>query len=163
MASVPKTTDFSAGEIMTRRLVTLVPEMDVFKAIELLMKNRISGAPVVDKNGTLLGMFTEKSCLEVMVDAAYEGLPANLVGSFMNEPADTICEDTGMLSMAQIFLNKLTRRLPVLRDGKLVGQVSRRDLIKAATKTMKQSPPSRESQLLYLSALREMEESPVVK
>ena len=163
MASVPKTTAFSAGEIMTRRLVTLDPEMDVFKAIELLMKNRISGAPVVDKNGTLLGMFTEKSCLEVMVDAAYEGLPANLVGSFMNEPADTICEDTGMLSMAQIFLNKLTRRLPVLREGKLVGQVSRRDLIKAATKTMKQSPPSRESQLLYLSALREMEESPVVK
>jgi len=163
MASVPKTSDFSAGEIMTRRLVTLDPEMDVFKAIELLMKNRISGAPVVDKNDTLLGMFTEKSCLEVMVDAAYEGLPANLVGSFMNEPADTIAEDTGMLSMAQIFLNKQTRRLPVLRDGKLVGQVSRRDVIKAATKTIKQTPPTRETQLLYLSALREMEESPVKK
>lgn len=160
MASVPKTTDFSAGEIMTRRLVKLDPEMDVFKAIELLVKNRISGAPVVDKNDTLLGMFTEKSCLEVMVDAAYDGLPGNLVGSFMNEPADTIIEETGMLGMAQIFLTKQTRRLPVLRDGKLVGQVSRRDVIGAATKIMKKSP-SREKQLLYLSALREMEESPV--
>lgn len=160
MSSTAQPTDFSAGEIMTRRLVTLDPEMDVFKAITLLMKNRISGAPVVDKNRKLLGMFTEKSCLEVMVDAAYEGLPANLVGSFMDEPADTINEDTGMLSMAQIFLNKQTRRLPVLRDGKLVGQVSRRDVIGAATKIMKKSP-SRDSQLLYLSALREMEESPV--
>jgi len=160
MASITKTTDFTAGEIMTRRLVTLDPEMNVFKAIELLIKNRISGAPVVDGKGTLLGMFTEKSCLEVMVDAAYEGLPANLVGSFMNEPADTINEDAGMLSMAQIFLNKQTRRLPVLREGKLVGQVSRRDVIGAATKIMKKSP-SRENQLLYLSALREMEESPV--
>ncbi len=160
MASVSQTKDFTAGEIMTRRLVKLDPEMNVFKAIDLLVKNRISGAPVVDDKGTLLGMFTEKSCLEVMVDAAYEGLPANLVGSFMNEPADTINEDTGMLSMAQIFLNKQTRRLPVLRQGKLVGQVSRRDVIGAATKIMKQSP-SRENQLLYLSALREMEESPV--
>ena len=160
MASVSQTKDFTAGEIMTRRLVKLDPEMNVFKAIDLLVKNRISGAPVVDDKGTLLGMFTEKSCLAVMVDAAYEGLPANLVGSFMNEPADTINEDTGMLSMAQIFLNKQTRRLPVLRQGKLVGQVSRRDVIGAATKIMKQSP-SRENQLLYLSALREMEESPV--
>ena len=161
MASTSQTKDFTAGEIMTRRLVSLDPEMNVFKAIELLIKNRISGAPVVDKNGTLLGMFTEKSCLEVMVDAAYEGLPANLVGSFMNQPADTIDEETGMLSMAQIFLNKQTRRLPVLRKGKLVGQVSRRDLIGAATKIMKQSPATRENQLLYLSALREMAESPV--
>lgn len=152
--------DFSAADIMTRRLVTLNPEMDVFKAIELLMKNKISGAPVVDTDGKLLGMFTEKSALEVMVDAAYEGLPANEVGSFMNEPADTIVEDTMMLSMAQIFLNKQTRRLPVLKDGKLVGQVSRRDVIGAATK-LKHKSPSRERTLLYLSALREMEESPL--
>jgi len=162
MANVPKAADFSAGEIMTRRLVTLDLEMDVFKAIELLLKNRISGAPVVDKSDTLLGMFTEKLCLEVMVDAAYEGLPGNLVGSFMNEPADTINEETGMLGMAQIFLNKQTRRLPVLRDGKLVGQVSRRDVIGAATKIIKKSP-SREAQLLYLSALREMEDTPAIR
>jgi len=152
--------DFCAADIMTRRLVTLDPEMDVFKAIRLLMKNRISGAPVVDTNGKLLGMFTEKSALEVMVDAAYEGLPANLVGAFMDEPADTITEETGMLSMAQVFLNKQTRRLPVLKDGKLVGQVSRRDVIGATTKMIRKSP-SREKSLLYLSALREMEESPV--
>jgi len=152
--------DFCAADIMTRRLVTLDPEMDVFKAIRLLMKNRISGVPVVDTNGKLLGMFTEKSALEVMVDAAYEGLPANLVGAFMDEPADTITEETGMLSMAQVFLNKQTRRLPVLKDGKLVGQVSRRDVIGATTKMIRKSP-SREKSLLYLSALREMEESPV--
>ena len=161
MASAPQSNDFTAGEIMTRRLVTLDPEMDVFKAIELLIKNRISGAPVVDQKGTLLGMFTEKSCLEVMVDAAYEGLPANQVGAFMNEPADTINEDTGMLSMAHVFLSKQTRRLPVLREGKLVGQVSRRDVIGAATKVMKKTP-GRENQLLYLSALREMDDSPAM-
>lgn len=152
--------DFSAAQIMTRRLVTLEAEMDVFKAIELLTKNRISGAPVVDRDQKLIGMFTEKSALEVMVDAAYEGLPSNHVGSFMSEPADTIEEGTRMLSMAQIFLNKQTRRLPVLKDGKLVGQVSRRDLIGAANKMMKKSR-HREKSLLYLSAIRKMDEAPI--
>ncbi|MFT7633940.1 MAG: CBS domain-containing protein [Mariniblastus sp.] len=157
-----KAKDFSAGDIMTSKLVTLDPEMDVFKAIELLVKNKISGAPVIDKNRMLLGMFTEKSCLEVMVDAVYEGLPTNLVGAFMDEPADTITADTGMLSMARIFLNKKTRRLPVLQAGKLIGQVSRRDLIKATIKLMSKLPNSnRQQNRLYLSALREMHESPV--
>ena len=84
--------NFSASDIMVRRLITLDAEMDVFKAIELLSRNKISGAPVIDSSKRLLGMFTEKSCLEVMVDAAYEGLPANEVGAFMSEPADTIAE-----------------------------------------------------------------------
>ena len=152
--------DFTAGDIMTARLVTLDPEMDVFKAIELLLKHKISGAPVIDKNRRLLGMFTEKSCLEVMVTAAYDGLSANEVGSFMSEPADTVSEETGMLSMAQVFLNQRTRRLPVLRDGKLVGQVSRRDLIGATMKLVRRSP-DRSRTLLYLSALREMQDSPM--
>ncbi len=152
--------DFSAADIMTSRLVTLNPEMDVFKAIELLVKHKISGAPVIDKNHCLLGMFTEKSCLEVMVAAAYEGLPANEVGAFMDDPADTVAADSGMLSMAQIFLNKKTRRLPVLSEGKLIGQVSRRDLISATIKQISKSPDRRQT-LLYLSALREMDDAPV--
>ncbi|MGB2499979.1 MAG: CBS domain-containing protein [Mariniblastus sp.] len=152
--------NFSASDIMVRRLITLDAEMDVFKAIELLSRNKISGAPVIDSSKRLLGMFTEKSCLEVMVDAAYEGLPANEVGAFMSEPADTILEETGFLSMAQIFLNKRTRRLPVLRDGVLVGQVSRRDLINATIKIIRRTP-DRQRTLLYLSALCEMQDSPM--
>lgn len=151
---------FSASEIMVKRLITLDAEMDVFKAIELLSRNKISGAPVIDSNSRLLGMFTERSCLEVMVDAAYEGLPANDVGAFMSEPADTIKEETGFLSMAQIFLNKRTRRLPVLRNGVLVGQVSRRDLINATIKIIRRAP-NRQRTLLYLSALCEMHDSPL--
>ena len=152
--------NFSASDIMVRRLITLDAEMDVFKAIELLSRNKISGAPVIDSSKRLLGMFTEKSCLEVMVDAAYEGLPANVVGAFMSEPADTISEETGFLSMAQIFLNKRTRRLPDLRDGVLVGQVSRRDLINATIKIIRRTP-DRQRTLLYLSALCEMQDSPM--
>ena len=156
--SIPR---LRAKDIMTTRLHTLRADTDVFKAIETLNKNKISGAPVIDEKRQLLGMFTEKSCLEVLIDAAYEGLPTNQVGAFMDDPADTIEENTTLLSIAQVFLNKRTRRLPVLRDGKLVGQVSRRDVIRAATK-MVDSAPDRASTLLYLSALRDMQDVPAV-
>lgn len=150
-----------AADVMTRRLVTLNPDTDVFKAVDMLVKYKISGAPVVDEEGRLLGMFTEKSCLEVLIDAAYEGLPTAKVAHFMGDPLDTIEETTSLLRMAQIFLNKKTRRLPVLREDKLVGQVSRRDLMRAASKMVKHSP-DRESTLLYLSALTPMKDHPAV-
>ena len=59
-----------ARDIMAKRLVTLHPEVDVFQAIEILVKNKISGAPVVDENMKLLGVFSEKCCMQVLIDAA---------------------------------------------------------------------------------------------
>ena len=149
-----------ARDIMTTRLITLSAEMDVFAGIDLLVRNKISGAPVVDKNRRLLGVFSEKSCMRVLVDAAYDGLPTNQIGKFMDEEPDTITPDTQLLSIAQIFLDTPRRRLPVIEDGKLVGQVSRRDVIKAAASQMKMCKDNKKV-LLYLSALREMSEVPV--
>ena len=62
----------TARDFMITRLVTLRPEMDVIKAVQLLLKNRISGAPVVDSDGTYLGIFSEKCSMNVLLDAAYE-------------------------------------------------------------------------------------------
>lgn len=150
-----------AGDIMTTELVTLKPEMDVFHGIEVLVKNRISGAPVIDEQGDLLGIFSEKSCMQVLIGAAYDGLPTNQIQAFMNREPKTICETTQLLSIAQMFLTTPLRRLPVMRDGQLVGLVSRRDVIGAAAK-FDRGPRDRESTLLYLSALREMNDPPKV-
>lgn len=151
----------SARDIMTSKLVTLNPEMDVFHGIEVLVKNNISGAPVIDSNRSLLGVFSEKSCMKVLIDAAYEGLPTNHIGKFMDETPTTITPDTQLLTIAQIFLTTPRRRLPVIEDGKLIGQVSRRDVIRAASKIMRLSKDHKKI-LLYLSALREMEDVPAV-
>ncbi len=153
--------DMVASDIMITRLVKLRPETDVFKAIEILVKNKISGAPVVDDNDQLLGVFSEKCCMQVLVDAAYEGLPTNEVRAFMNNDPDSVQENTRLLSIANFFLITPSRRLPVLRDGKLVGQISRRDVIRvAARKQPKHTVHSR--RLLYLSALRELDDVPAV-
>lgn len=153
--------DMVASDIMVKRLVKLRPETDVFKAIEILVKNKISGAPVVDENDQLLGVFSEKCCMQVLVDSVFEGLPTNEVRAFMDADPDSVDEDARLISIANFFLITPSRRLPVLRDGKLVGQISRRDVIRvAAKKGPKHTDHSK--RLLYLSALRKMEEAPAI-
>jgi CBS domain-containing protein len=150
-----------ARDIMTTKLVTLNPEMDVFHGIEVLVRHNISGAPVIDADRRLLGIFSEKSCMKVLIDAAYEGLPTNQIGKFMDETPTTITPETQLLSIAQIFLTTPRRRLPVIEDEKLVGQVSRRDVIRAASKIMKLTKDHKKI-LLYLSALLDMQDAPAV-
>ena len=152
-----------AEDIMVTRLVTLRAETDVFKAIETLVKNKISGAPVVDGDNRLLGVFSEKNCMQILIDAAYEGLPTNQVGAFMDNEPQTVSRNTGLLVLAQVFLLSPRRRLPVVEDGNiLVGQVSRRDVIAAASKLVAKVP-AKENPLLYLSALHDMDNTPVVR
>lgn len=151
-----------ARDIMVTKLVTLSPHMDVFDAIAVLLKNRISGAPVIDRDGTLLGVFSEKCCMSVLVEAAYDQLPTTEVAAFMDANPRTITEDADLLTIAQIFLNTNYRRLPVLRDDKLVGQISRRDVLAAAHK-LSAVAPDRETALLYLSSLMDRQEAPIAQ
>ncbi len=150
-----------ARDIMKTKLITLSPEMDVFDGVEILVKNRISGAPVVDSQYCLLGTFSEKSVMKVLVETTYEQLPSNRIDAFMNREPRTIDENMHLMSIAHIFLTTPRRRLPVIRDGRLIGQVSRRDVVEAALKLVRQHP-TYEKQLLYLSALRAMDEAPNV-
>lgn len=121
-----------AKDIMVTRLVTLPAEMDVFDAIGLLLKNRISGAPVVDGDGMFLGIFSEKTSMQVLISAAFDQLPTSRVGAYMNEDSQRVIdEDLNLLAIAQIFLDTPYRRLEVLRDGRPLGQISRRDVLRA--------------------------------
>lgn len=149
-----------AKDLMVTRLVTLSPEMDVFEAINLLLKHRISGAPVIDADWNFLGVFSEKTSMSVLLEAAYDQLPTTEIGAFMDRDAMTITEEVDLLTIAQIFLNSPYRRLPVLRDGKLVGQISRRDVLAAAHRLCGIAP-NRETALLYLSSLFERSDAPI--
>ena len=138
-----------------------IPKWMFLKPSRVLVKKKISGAAVVDMDNNLLGVFSEKCCMQVLIDATYEGLPTNQVGSFMDTDPQTITEDTMLLSIAQVFLLTPRRRLPVVNNRKLVGQISRRDVIRAASRMIPDTA-CRESTLLYLSALHEMNEAPLV-
>ena len=149
-----------ARDIMVTKLVTLSPQMDVFDAISMLLKHRISGAPVIDGDRQLLGVFSEKCSMRVLVESAYEQLPTTEIFAFMNPAPKTVTEDTDLLTIAQIFQSTPTRRLPVIRDGELVGQISRRDVLRAVHR-LNAFAPNREAALLYLSSIFERQEAPI--
>ncbi len=150
-----------ARDIMTKRLVTLHPDMDVFAAIDVLLKNKISGAPVVDRDGTYIGIFSERSSISLLVAAAYDGIPTNEISRFVDRDAVTISPETDLLTIAQTFLSHHDRRLPVLYEGRLVGQVSRRDLLRAAHQLLEMGA-SEGSSVLYLSGLNDPTDSSVL-
>ncbi len=145
-----------ARDMMVRNLVTLSPEMDTSQAIDVLLRHRISGAPVVDTWGRFLGIFSEKSSLEFVIHTTYDALPTANLMQFVQTDPPTISEDTDLLTIAQTFLDASCRRLPVLcRSGRLLGQISRRDLLRAVRSSMKQATPvaAEHGGSLYLSAI----------
>ena len=155
-------TQITARDFMVTKLITLAPEADVIDAVQLLLKHRITGAPVVEADGRYVGVFSEKCAMHVLLDAAYEQLPVHEVRAFMDTEAQTISPETHLLSVAQVFLLTPARRLPVLEDGKLIGQVSRRDVLTCWMELIEQVPSgSRETTLMYFSELFASEEAPL--
>jgi CBS domain-containing protein len=143
-----------ARNVMVTRLVTLSPEMDVFEAIGTLLRHRISGAPVVDEDGRYLGVFGEECGIRVLVEAVCDGAPCSTIEGFMDRSAPTIDEGTDLCTIARTFLETHRRRLPVLRDGRVVGQISRRDVLRAAH-DMLSIAPDREAGMVNLSEILE--------
>ncbi|WP_197169025.1 CBS domain-containing protein [Novipirellula galeiformis] len=119
-------------EFMMCHLVTLDPAIDVFEAIDHLLSRRISGAPVVDKNEQYLGIFSEKTAMRVLIGALHDQMPGTNVHQYMNIDRNRLIdEDDSLLDVAHKFQETPYRRLPVLRGEKLIGQVSRRDVLRA--------------------------------
>ncbi len=150
-----------ARDIMVTKLITLQPHMDVFDAIELLLAHEVSGAPVVNSNGEFVGVFTEKDCLRLLVNAAYEQLPTTQIHAFMKRDVCVVGEDDDLLTIAQIFLREPFRRLPVVRDGRLSGQISRRDILRAINSPGNKHVGPPRARLLYLSSLLALDDSPI--
>ena len=118
-------------DYMTRRVVTLAPETEVLKALMVLADNDISGAPVLNAAGKVVGMLTEKDCLKSALEATYHSEFGGLVSDYMNADVASVEPDDGVVKVAERFVAHSYHRYPVLEDGVLVGIISRRDVIQA--------------------------------
>ncbi len=118
-------------DYMSGRLVTFHPSTDVMDAIHALVENRIAGAPVVDDHGNLVGMLSELDCMKVALSAGYYSELGGPVADYMTANAVTVDADMSIIDLAQQFLDSGFRRYPVVADNRLVGQISRRDVLRA--------------------------------
>ena len=118
-------------DYMTKSLVTFTPDMGVLRAIQMLVEQRISGAPVLDEQGNLVGILSEKDCMKVALSAGYHGEWGGRVSEYMSEGVEAVEVDTSILEVAEKFMKGEVRRYPVVKENRLVGQISRRDVLRA--------------------------------
>lgn len=132
MKPYPPVTDY-----MATKLITFRPDMDIRDAIDILLKKKISGAPVLDEKSQLVGMLSEADCLRILIEGPYNHEPssANIrVGDYMSNSVKHIDAKKTILDAAYEFVHSGYKRLPVLEENRLVGQISRVDILKAIQK-----------------------------
>ena len=118
-------------QVMNQNVVSVRPETSVEQTIEMLTQNHIGGAPVTS-NGTLVGMISELALIDVVFDKSVNDKP---ISKYMSIELQVVRPDEPLMRAAQLFALYAFRRLPVVENGKLVGIITRRDLMNYSLRT----------------------------
>ncbi len=120
-------------DYMSKRLITFLPEQSMSEVIDTLLSKRISGAPVVDAQNNLIGVISEGDCMKEVVRGKYNNSPnlSGKVADHMSTEVIHITPETNIFDAAKMFLEKRIRRFPVVQMGKLIGQISQKDVMRA--------------------------------
>jgi len=135
--------EVNATDVMTRQIFTISPGYGVAHAARLMLDRGVSGLPVVDDDGVLVGMITEGDLIRRMEfgQGPPPGLSANesyeiiikanswCVKDVMTTPVATLPEDATVEEIAGLLVSRKIKRVPIMRDGRIVGMVSRKDLL----------------------------------
>lgn len=124
----------TVSDYMSTKLITFKEDDLIETVIDALIKHRISGGPVVNSKHELIGIISEGDCIKQISESRYHNLPMenNTVGKCMVRNVDTIDGNLNIFDAANKFLESKHRRFPIVENGKLVGQISQKDILKAA-------------------------------
>ena len=128
------TSPIKVKDYMTRSLITFKINQPVIEVIESLIKNRISGGPVVNDKNELIGIISEGDCIKQISESRYYNMPMEktTIEKYMATEIDTIDGNMDVFDAAVKFLQSKHRRFPIIENGKLFGQISQKDVLKAA-------------------------------
>ena len=126
--------NYSIKEFMAKELITFQLDTPIETAMESCLTNKISGAPVLDKQGNLVGVLSEKDCMRPLFEATYYNNLGGFVNEYMSTDLKTINIHDTLSNVADQFIKSRFRRFPVVEGEKLVGQISRRDVLRAIVK-----------------------------
>jgi CBS domain-containing protein len=119
-------------DYMIHNPVKISPDADIFDAVAIILDNKISGLCVVDEEGKLVGVLSELDCLQATLSAMYEGRSnVGTVKEYMSVDVDISGNQEDIVDVARDMLKNGHRRRPVIKDGKLVGQITCRQLLRA--------------------------------
>jgi len=123
---------YQVKDAMTRRVLSIHPQATLEEAIRLLLKHNISGVPVIDDNGRLCGIVTQHQLLEVLYEPTVKH---SRVEECMTREVITIDEEALLATATNYFVLHRIRRIPVMRKGKVIGILSRQDLLQYFAET----------------------------
>ena len=118
-------------DFMTADPLCITPDTEIMRAVHLLVTEDISGLPVIDANGMLAGILTERDCIKVALQAGYHDELGAQVEDCMTRNVETATPDGSLMDLAELFARSPFRRCPVVEDGRLVGLICRRDILRA--------------------------------
>lgn len=132
----PKSAPMLVRDYMSTSLVTFKEHENILDVVEKLTKHKISGGCVVDDHNKLLGIISEGDCMKQISDSRYYNMPIDdaTVGKRMTCNVDTIDGNMNVMDAAKLFIEKRFRRFPIVEDGKLIGQISQSDVLRAAVR-----------------------------
>ena len=128
------------ADYMLKNPVTARPEMTVYEAARRILENKVSGLVVIDERRQVLGMLSELDCLKVILASVYndEEFGTALVGEVMTQSVEVQGPRDGIVDVANSMLDHKHRRRPVVQDGRLIGQVTCRQILNVVTTGLKE-------------------------
>lgn len=126
---------YQAKHLMTDKVVAISPDASIDEAVSMLLDHRVSGLPVIDANGILLGVISEIDIIDLVYKSDIE---TSRVRDHMTQNVCVLNVDASIDDAARIFCEQRIRRLPIVEEGRLVGVLSRRDLIRFVREVRKQ-------------------------
>jgi len=119
------------SEYMDTEVPVVSHETPVIEAVDFLLDQKVTGAPVVDRTGNLVGIITETDLLKLLTEGVRGEPPTDAtVAEYMTRDVITIPPTVDIYYIAGMFLANKFRRLPVVEDGKIVGAITRYDLLR---------------------------------
>lgn len=118
-------------DCMSTELVLLRPDMELLHAVRVLSQHQLSGAAVVDEAGALVGLLTERDCIGAALNAAYHSEYNATVADYMTSELQVMAPDDQLVDVARRFHTQRYLRYPVLDGGRLVGMISRGEVMRA--------------------------------
>jgi len=125
------------SDYMTKKLITFKAQDTLDHVIAQLITYKISGGPVINDKNELIGIISETDCIKYISESKYYNMPVknnNIVEKHMVTDVDTIDKNMNIFDAASRFISSRRRRFPVVENGKLIGQLSQKDVLKAANK-----------------------------
>ena len=128
------------SDYMKRNVVYFHPEDNLRNVINVLLEKKISGGPVIDHNKNLLGIISEGDCLKQISETRYYNSPETekKVKDYMTKNVFTINENTSVYEAINLFLERKKRKFPIVKNGKLVGLITQKEILKAFLKMQQQ-------------------------